>query len=74
MILSLVRTLISGLNTITTSDVKDCTMLVPPVGLQRRFSAIVARTQETLNTTETSAQSCLDLSASLMAHLVGRWA
>lgn len=64
----------SGLNTITTSDVKDCTMLVPPIGLQRRFSAIVARTQKTLNTTKTSAQSCLDLSASLMAHLVGRWA
>ena len=64
----------SGLNTITTSDVKDCTMLVPPIGLQRKYSAIIARARETLNTTTTNAQSCLDLSASLMAHLVGRQA
>ena len=64
----------SGLNTITTSDVKGCAVLLPHVGLQRRFSAIVAQTWETLNTTETSAKSSLDLSASLMAHLVGEWA
>ena len=47
---------------------------VPEPKLQQKFSAIVAQTRETLNTTETSTQSSLDLSASLMAHLVGEWA
>ena len=47
---------------------------VPEPELQQKFSAIVAQTRETLNTTETSAKSSLDLSASLMAHLVGEWA
>ena len=47
---------------------------VPEPKLQQKFSAIVAQTRETLNTTETSAKSSLDLSASLMAHLVGEWA
>ena len=60
----------SGLNTITTSDVKNCTMLAPPVGLQRRFSAIIARTRDTLNTTEIIARRCLDLSVSLMGRLL----
>ena len=43
---------------------------VPELKLQRRFSAIIARTRETLNTTETSAQTSLDLSASLMNQLL----
>ena len=49
-------------------------MLVPPIGLQWTFSAIIARARGTLNTTETNARSFLDLSASLMAHMVGGWA
>ena len=61
----------SGLNTITTSDVKDCKILVPPVGLQAKFSTIVAQTRDTLDTSETGAQRSLDLSASLLPHLVG---
>jgi len=60
----------SGLNTITTSDVKDCSILVPPVGLQAMFSAIVARTRDTLRRTEVSAQVSSDVSASLMRRLL----
>ena len=60
----------SGLNTITTSDVKDCTMLVPPFSLQRRFSTIIARVRETMNTTMTSTQTSRDLSDSLMVRLL----
>ena len=62
----------SGLNTITTSDVKDCTMLVPPIDLQRRFSTIVARTRDTLSRNEVSMQKASDVSASLMSRLL-RW-
>ena len=43
---------------------------VPELLLQRRFTAIIAHTQETLQTTETSAQTALDLSASLMNQLL----
>lgn len=43
---------------------------VPDMRLQRRFSAIVARMRETLNTTESSTQTSLDLSASLMNQLL----
>lgn len=62
----------SGLNTITTSDVRDCTVLLPPVDLQRRFSAIVARARGTLSRTEVSVQKSSDVSASLMCRLL-RW-
>ena len=61
----------SGLNTITTSDVSDCAILVPPIGLQRRFSAIVTQTWETLKATD-SAQASLELSDCLMRRLLGR--
>ena len=44
---------------------------VPEPALQQKFTAIVARTRETLNTTETSAQTSLDLSDSLTARLLG---
>ena len=43
---------------------------VPELKLQQRFSAIIVRTRETLKTTETSAQTSLDLSASLMNQLL----
>ena len=44
---------------------------VPEPKLQQRFSAIIARTRATLNTTEASASTSLDLSASLMSYLLG---
>ena len=46
----------SGLNTITTSDVRDCTTMVPPIGLQQRFSGIISRTREMLKTTATAPE------------------
>ncbi len=44
---------------------------VPTPRLQQEFSAIIARTRETLDKTETSIQTSLDLSQSLMARLLG---
>ena len=61
----------SGLNTITTSDVRDCPLFVSPIGLQRRFSAIIAPTRDTLNTTETGTRTSLELFGSLIARLLG---
>lgn len=43
---------------------------VPELRLQQEFSAIVARTRDTLSTTEIGAQTSLDLSASLMYQLL----
>ncbi len=61
----------SGLNTITTSDVKGCAVLLPPVGLQRRFSRIIARTRAALHAADTSARASQHLSASLLPRLLG---
>ena len=44
---------------------------IPEPEAQQKFSAIIARTRETMNTTETSTQTSLDLSDSLMARLLG---
>ena len=55
---------------VSRSEAKDCTMLVPPFGLQRRFSTIIARVRETMNTTMTSTQTSRDLSDSLMVRLL----
>lgn len=62
----------SGLNTITTSDVRNCTTVVPPIGLQQRFSGIIFRTREMQNTTATGTRASLDLFGSLMERLLGR--
>ena len=60
----------SGLTTITTSDVKDCTILAPPVGLQRRFSTIITQVRAMLSTIELGARTSVGLSATLMARLL----
>ena len=61
----------SGLNTITTSDVKACAIFVPPLALQRRYSDIVERVREVTATVEFGAETASALSASLMSDLVG---
>ncbi len=61
----------SGLNTITTSDVKDCTILVPPVGLQAKFSKIVNRAQSLVACADSGHRRVSGLSACLMADCFG---
>ena len=61
----------SGLNTITTSDVKACAIFVPPLTLQRRFSDIVGKVREVAATAEFGAGTASALSASLMSDLLG---
>lgn len=60
----------SGLNTITTSDVKACEIFVPPLAIQRRYSVIVDKVQETAVTAEFGSRSASALAASLMANLL----
>ena len=61
----------SGLNTITTSDVKGCTMFVPPLARQRRFADIVESVREINATADFGSQTASTVSASLMAELLG---
>ena len=61
----------SGLNTISTSDVKACAMFVPPLALQRRFADIIERARETTSKTEIGSEMASVLSTSLMAYLLG---
>ena len=61
----------SGLNTISTSDVKACTLFVPPLDLQNRFAGIVAAVRDIAVTTESSLNTASALSASLMTRLLG---
>ena len=61
----------SGLNTISTSDVKACALFVPPLDLQSRFAGIVAAARDIAVTTESSLDTASALSASLMTRLLG---
>ena len=61
----------SGLNTISTSDVKACALFVPPLDLQNRFAEVVAAARDIAVTTESSLDTSSALSASLMARLLG---
>ena len=61
----------SGLNTISTSDVKACTLFVPPLDLQNRFAEVVAAARDIAATTESSLDTASALSASLMTRLLG---
>lgn len=61
----------SGLNTITTSDVKACTILVPPLVLQHRYADIVGRVRGTIATAELGSRAASAVRAFLMADLLG---
>ena len=61
----------SGLNTISTSDVKACTLFVPPLDLQSRFAGIVAAARDIAVTTESSLDTSSALGVSLMTRLLG---
>ena len=64
----------SGLNTISTSDVKACALFVPPLDLQNRFAGIVAAARDIAATTEAALDTASTLSASLMTRLLGNGA
>ena len=64
----------SGLNTITTSDVRACEMYVPPLALQRRYADIVENTREVAAAADFGSQTASLLGASLMAGLLGEFA
>ena len=61
----------SGLNTISTSDIKACELFFPPLDLQNRFAEIVAAARDIAATTETSLSTAATLTASLMTRLLG---
>ena len=64
----------SGLNTISTSDVKACALFVPPLDLQNRFAEVVAAARDIAATTEAALDTASTLSASLMIRLLGNGA
>ena len=60
----------SGLNTMTTSDVKACAMFVPPLALQRRYAEIVESVRNIAATAKSGSQTASVLAASLMDNLL----
>ena len=60
----------SGLNTITTSDVRACEMYVPLLALQRRYADIVESVRGVTATADVGSQTASAVSASLMANLL----
>ena len=61
----------SGLNTITTSDVRACEMYVPPLALQRRYADIVESVREITAIADSGTRTASTLGASLMADFLG---
>lgn len=61
----------SGLNTITTSDVKACAILVPPLVLQHRYADIVRRVRGTIAKAEIGSRAASAVKVLLMADLLG---
>ena len=70
VILRMARTTAGSYN-VSIDNLEPIRIPVPEPKLQQEFSAIIARTRGTLNTTETSARASQDLSASLMSYLLG---
>ncbi|MDD9980681.1 MAG: restriction endonuclease subunit S [Gammaproteobacteria bacterium] len=64
----------SGLNTITSSNVKSCDIYLPPLDLQRRFTQLVETARSTVAVAETAFTTASELSASLMSRLLGEGA
>ena len=61
----------SGLNTITTSNVKSCMIFTPPIRLQTLFAHFVAEAHRLAATATTGNHRMLTLSTSLMSQLLG---
>ena len=61
----------SGLNTITTSDVKASVIFKPPLALQHRYAEIVQRARNASGIAEVSSRTTSAMIASLMDRLLG---
>ena len=59
----------SGLNTITTSDVRTCEVFLPPLELQRRFAEIVDAARAITRMGEANTRTAAILMSSLMAQM-----
>ena len=59
----------SGLNTITTSDVKACGVFLPPVDLQCRFAEIIEAARAVARVKKSSTRIAATLMTSLMSEL-----
>ncbi len=60
----------SGLNTITTSDVKSCPIFVPPIELQRMFEEAVDGARRVASTAKSGTMMVSTLNSSLMSLLL----
>ena len=60
----------SGLNTISTSNVKDCILHMPPLELQRRYTQIIKAVRSVIDVAESGSSTASGLSASLMFGLL----
>ena len=60
----------SGLNTITTSDVKSCAIFVPSIELQKKFEDAEDKARQLSLRSETAAEGAATLSSSAMAKLL----
>ncbi len=60
----------SGLNTITTSDVRSSPIFLPPIELQGRFSENVARLRQLMSQAEVAGSAAAVLAGSVMAKLL----
>lgn len=61
----------SGLNTITTSNVKSCNIFLPPLDLQRRYTQLVESARSAIAISESGSGTASELSASLTSRLLG---
>ena len=60
----------SGLNTISTSNVKSCSVCVPPIDLQRQYSYLVEATRTVVHLAQVGSSVALALNATLMSRLL----
>ena len=61
----------SGLNTISSSNVKSCDIFLPPLDLQRQYTQLVESLRSTVAIAEAGSRTASELSASLMSRLLG---
>ena len=60
----------SGLNTISTSNVKSCVILVPPIDQQRRYGDICEAMKSATKDTQFASRTAASLAASLLSCLL----
>ena len=61
----------SGINTISTSNVRACNIFVPPIALQRRYTRIKERLRDVTSAAEASYEIASVLGDPIMARILG---